>query len=103
MSDEPAKLRNPGVVAVLIGPDGRVVVSVNDFHLSAPGGCSTWEGQKWRCRTRLANALIAESCNGDVAKAIENYDAEKIMNRMIDQQGYRLHYIDIGHGVDLNG
>jgi hypothetical protein len=95
MGDEKPK----GVVAVLVGPDGRAVASASDFDLSGYGGYSLEEGQTHRIRDAIAHRVAEAMASSDFTKNMSTYERRKVVEAMIAKDGYRLHIIPIGHEV----
>jgi hypothetical protein len=82
-----------------IAPGGRVVASVSDFDRSGYGGFSLAEGQRHRCRNKLARAVVQETCSFAISDALELYDCGQIIERM-EHKGYRAHTVYIGHETE---
>jgi hypothetical protein len=86
-----------GVVAVFIAPDGHVVADYTDFERSGYGGFTLLEAQRIRCKRGLSRAVVERFAGVPLARAIDQYRADEIVDKMIQDQGYRKHFIIIGH------
>ncbi len=91
-----------GVTAVLIDPQGRVCASASDFDGGGSAGVSKKEAQTWRVRGRVSVDYIVAACNGYVAEAIRaGYPgAERLVENLVREHGFRLHYIEHGYPTD---
>lgn len=89
-----------GCVGLFIGPDGRVVAEVTDFERSGYGGFKLHEAQRIRCMRALNREIMSRFASRVLLNAISDYHAENIVDRMIEDQGYRKHFILIGHAED---
>ena len=87
----------PGLIQMLIAPDGRVVAHVADFQRSRYGGFSLLESQRVRCRDRLAGAVREAFASPQLTQAIDSYDARGIVDNLVNRHGYRTQEIVIGH------
>jgi hypothetical protein len=88
-----------GVVAVLVGKDGREIANCCDFHAGSPGGFTQQEAQRLRAKEGLASVVIRELSSPLLGDAIDNYHARQIVDRMCDN-GCRLIFIPIGYDAD---
>lgn len=86
-----------GVVGVVIGPDGHVAADATDFHRNRPAGFSIQEAQRIRVRDKLANEIVKRGCNDYIAKAMLGYDAQNLLSRLMNEHGFRVEYIPVGH------
>lgn len=84
-----------GVVAVLIGSDGREVTHAAAFGMSAPAGFKPREFQESRARRDLAMAAVRDLASPLLANAIDQYIAEQIMRAMCNN-GARVAICPIG-------
>lgn len=84
-----------GVVAVLLGPDGRVIANAADFKLDTPGGYSLREAQQYRCLRALAIAVVDACASPMLRDAIDLYTAERIVAKLVNN-GCKVHCIDVG-------
>jgi hypothetical protein len=89
-----------GVVAVMVGPDGREVCSVSHFGLDKPGGFELLEAQKHYAKVFLNGAVIRAMCSDDIAAVVRDYDAEQIVRALCEKKGYKVHMISIGHETE---
>lgn len=89
-----------GVVALFIGPDGYVWATGTDFAEGAWSGFTLVEAQTKRATDQMRRDFAVNTCNRAVADAMGLYDIEQIMRRMA---GYRVHVVEIGHGMDGSG
>jgi hypothetical protein len=88
-----------GMVAVIVGPDGREIAHAADFSPDRSSGISKEEAQSYRAKTRVMGALVERMCSGDFAKAIHSdgsYISEQIWSRMRDNLGYKMHVLPVG-------
>lgn len=85
-----------GMAAILTRSDGSVIASVIDCGRSRPGGYSVEQAQTQRARTALANAAIRALCVPDVAEVMRGYDAEQLVQSLVDQKGYRITTLPVG-------
>jgi len=97
-----AKILAKGVVAVLSAPDGRFTVSATDFQKSTPGGFTLRQSQERRAEETLARKLVEETCSPFIAKALQGYDAERLLQRLVMDQGFSMSIIPVGHDDDSN-
>ena len=89
---------NPkGVVAIMVGPDGRAVCSVSHFGLDKPGGFKLLEAQEHYARTFLNHAVMRAMVSDDIAAVIQDYDANQIIRDLCEKKGYKVHIISVGH------
>jgi hypothetical protein len=86
-----------GVVAILTDETGQVVASVTDFERQAPGGCSLFEGQKWRAQRMLSFAAIRAFCSPVIVKAMDEFRCDEIVNTLIHKHGFTRTIIPVGH------
>lgn len=85
-----------GVVAILLNDEGRTIASVTDFDTQSYGGFKLVDAQRHRVRTRLANEMVLQMSIPDFAKAMRGYDAERLMDQLVSQHGYRISVVEIG-------
>lgn len=85
-----------GVVGVFTDKEGRVIASVSDFDMSGYGGFSLLEAQKLRVRKDLSREVIRKYCSWAITEAIEPYDCEQIVRRLVEK-GARVTVIPVGH------
>ncbi len=90
---EPTK----GVVLVFLDEKGNAIAHAADFHLSAPGGFSLYEGQRARAKRDLAWSVCQAYASPNLTRAIEPYDRQKIMDTLCGRHGCKVHEIAIGH------
>lgn len=86
----------PGVVALFIGKDGRVLANASDFNSGGYGGFSLQQAQEMRAKRALSREVLSALSSPLVCEAIEAYDAEKIMNAMCSRCGCRVEIIAVG-------
>lgn len=86
-----------GVTLVLIDTKGRVRAHASDFERSGYGGFSLLEAQKLRCRRALAREFVTGGCHPDIAGALDNYDAEKVVQALVNNKSWVTTEIIIGH------
>ena len=86
-----------GVVAVLIAPDGHVIASVNDFTIGGAAGFEQYDTQKIRAQRQLSLMVLQETCAPYIAKAVDSYQADRIMDSLCHNQGFRVEVIAIGY------
>lgn len=86
-----------GVVAVLIGPDGREVANAADFGGGGPAGFSRVDAQAMRARRALALATMKALASPLLSNAIELYQAERLVEEMCRTGGCKVLSIPVGH------
>lgn len=96
-TNEPAMQPACGVVALLVGKDGRVIANVTDFNAGGYGGFSLKESQTIRAKRNLAISMMRELSSPLICSAIETHDAEKIMTAVCSRSGCRLEIVVVGH------
>jgi hypothetical protein len=84
------------MAAILTRSDGRVIASVIDCDLNRPGGFTVEEAQTQRARLKLANETVRTLCSDDVAAVLQGYGAEKLMDSLVHQKGYRVTVLPVG-------
>lgn len=89
-----------GVVVLFVGPDGYVWGRGVDFERQAAGGCSLQDSQSYRARNRLALDVMSRVLSPVFAKHLATYAFENVMERLRDQDGFKVHEIAIGHDND---
>jgi hypothetical protein len=92
MSTTPA-----GVIAVLIGPDGREVANAADFGGGGPAGFSQHETQARRAKQWLAHATMKALSSPLLSNAIDTYQAERLVDEMCRTGGCRVLTVPIGY------
>jgi hypothetical protein len=96
--EQPVRPRVPkGVVAVLVGSDGRDIANAADFSAGAPAGFQRQEAQESRVRRALAVATMAALASPRLSDAIDVYTAERIMRTMCDERGCRVVIVPVGY------
>lgn len=85
-----------GVVAVLVGPDGRELANAADFSRGAPAGFSSLQYQDALARRALALNAVARLSSSTMAGAVDMYLAEQIMHAMCNK-GCRVMTLPVGH------
>ena len=88
-----------GVVAVLVSPQGRVVAEATDFSLGGSAGVSQQEAQRYRVKKAVAHEYLRGMVNGDLfaVLAAEFPGPERIVQKLVADHGYRLHFTDVGY------
>lgn len=72
----------PGVVGVYVDKNGRAIVSVADFNPDGVNGMRLREGQEWRVRRKLAQAIVVAYCSPVISDALDDYDCEQIVGKL---------------------
>jgi hypothetical protein len=85
-----------GVVAVLVGPDGRELAHAAEFGAGAPAGFTPREFQESCARRALAMATMRALASPLLSDAIESYTADQILRAMCNR-GCRIVVVPIGH------
>ena len=85
-----------GIVAVLVGPDGRELANVSNFGGGGPAGISQRERQESRACRSLALAAMSALASNILSAAISSYMAEQILCEMC-QKGCRILIVPIGY------
>lgn len=86
-----------GVIAVLIGPDGREVANAADFGGGGPAGFSQKETQTMRAKQRLSHATMKALASPLLSNAIDTYQAERLVDEMCRTGGCRVLTIPTGY------
>ena len=81
-ADTDTKKNPQGVVAVLVGPDGRELANVAEFGSSRPGGMTQREAQESRAHRSLALAAVVALASNIMSDAVSIYIAEQILREM---------------------
>ncbi len=89
-----------GVVAIFTDENGHVIASVNDFDRSGYGGCKLVEAQRMRAERMLAYAVVNAYCSPRLVRAIEDYQAQHIVRRLITDHGCKRTIVEIGYGTE---
>jgi hypothetical protein len=87
-----------GVVAVLVGADGREIANAADFDAGAPAGFRRQEAQESRARRALALATMNALASPRLVEAIDACTAERIMRTMCNEGGCRVVIVAVGNG-----
>ena len=95
-SDTDTNKTPKGIVAVLVGPDGRELANASNFGGGGPAGISQRERQESRACRSLALAAMAALASNILSAAISNYMAEQILCEMC-QKGCRILIVPIGY------
>lgn len=95
MSD--AETQAKGVIAILTDPDGRVVGHAADFSADGYGGFSLQQAQSYRARRRLALNVVRDGCAHYIAKAMDGYDCDGVVQRLVGSHGFKQTEVNIGH------
>lgn len=94
----PLKAKAAGVVLVFLDEHGHAIAHAADFERSAPGGCTLSEGQRYRARRLLAFAVCNAYASPMLTRALESYDAERIVERLVRVNGCTIQEVLVGHG-----
>ena len=86
-----------GVVLVFLDEKGNAIAHASDFDRSAPGGFSLREGQRSRAERQLAWAVCEAYASPMFTRGIDAYDRQRIMHRLRDAHGCKVHEVLIGH------
>lgn len=86
-----------GVVLVFIDERGHAIAHAADFERSAPGGLTLAEGQRYRARRALAHEVCNAYASPMLTRALESYDCERIVERLVRVNGCTIHEVLIGH------
>jgi hypothetical protein len=84
-----------GVVAILTAPNGVVMASVIDCEPEKSGHATIAEGQEYRARHALSDAMLRAMCNHDIAEVMSGYQSLEIMRSLVRTKGYRVTTIDL--------
>lgn len=87
-------------VAAVFAVDGRVIAHVTDFNRSTPGGFTMQEAQEHRAKARLGAAVIREMASSLLCSALDDYDCERIMNKI---KGGKVYVFPIGPAAPTVG
>lgn len=85
----------PGVVLVFIDEDGNAIAHAADFNSTGYGGFTLQEAQRIRTKRKLAINVCNAYSSPQFTRGIQDYDAEQIMQRLIDKHGCHVHEINI--------
>lgn len=94
-----------GIVGILIDNTGYVRASATDFTEGGAAGFTEWQRQKICAKNRVAKEFISDHMMEDLADAINDHysNAFDIVDRLIRDKGWRLHFVAIGYeGIDPN-
>ena len=88
-----------GVVAVLVSPQGRVVAEATDFSHGGSAGVSQQEAQRYRVKKAVARDYLRAMVNGELfaVLASEYPGPERIVQKLVSDHGYRLHFTEVGY------
>lgn len=89
-----------GVIALLIGPNGHVWASAPDFDRSGYGGFSMAQGQELRAKRALAYQYLRAIAHPALAKSISPYGAERIVQDVCRECGYKVVIVAIGYDTE---
>lgn len=87
----------PGVIQMVMWPDGRVLATVQDFERSGYGGFSLLEAQRIRCRRRIGRAVVDALGHEILGMCLDEHDLRHMLDRMTSLHGYRVHEVVVGH------
>lgn len=94
----------PGFVMVFCDEHGRPIAHVADFERDAPGGFSLQDAQRLRCKRMLGIEIVRAYASPQLSRAFDAYEAERVMQRLVDKHGCRIAEIPVGYkGRDDNG
>lgn len=85
-----------GIVLVFLDEKGHAIAHAADFDRSAPGGFTLQEGQRRRAERQLAWAVCEAYASPMFARGIDAYDRERIMHRLRDVHGCKVHEVVVG-------
>lgn len=88
----------PGIVAVLIDPNGNAVAHAADFDTYEFGGFSLKDCQCTRVEIGIARAMVDAYCRSEISTLIDDVEAEQLLLRARNV-GFRLEFVQVGHGT----
>lgn len=98
MTDAAPKPEPPyGMVAIFIDPSGRVIASVTDFARDVYGGVSLQKAQTYRVQRRLELEVVKACCSDIIVRAMDDYDCEQLVARLVRKCGCKVSLIPVGH------
>lgn len=86
-----------GVVLVFIDEEGREIASVSDFNRTGYGGWSLRDAQNLRARRALAMKVCNAYSSSQLVRAIDAYDAERIIDRLVKDHACKIATVVVGH------
>lgn len=84
-----------GVVLVFVNESGRHVANAACFKQSASGGYRLEDAQRLRARRSLARAVVDAYASRDLARAIDDYTAETIMDKLVREHGCHVALVNV--------
>ena len=97
MAEAPQAL---GVVMVFTDEHGRFITEATDFDPQAFSSFTVKHSQEIRCRKLLARRVIEAYASPQLARAIGEYEGEKIINQLRDAHKCQVRTIYVGHADD---
>ena len=92
------KMTTPkGFVAVLVNESGREIATATDFDSFRTSGFKLKESQRIRVKRKLARAMIGTCCATYMEDVIDEYDASKIMDALVDKKNFKVVLVEVGY------
>lgn len=92
MSTKPPR----GIVGIFTDKLGRVVATVAEFGTDCYGRCSLRESQTYRAKHMLNLEVVRGYCSEMIHEAFENYDCDKIVQRLV-RGGATVTFVPVGY------
>lgn len=86
-----------GVVALMIGDDGHVWATATDFDRSSYGGFELHQAQRIRARAALRREFVSRVCNTGIARALDDYTVDRMVEDLVRDEGHHEAFVLIGH------
>lgn len=99
MTDKAAKPhpKISGIGAILTDTDGDIVAHAFDFDRSSYGGFKLWEAQRIRAKKAVIREYIDRYCYGVMAKGIDEYTRERIVEKLRTDKALKMTFIAFGY------
>ena len=88
-----------GVIAIMISPDGDVIATADDFHLSRPGGFQIWEAQRSRARDRIAYEALRAYSSPALSENLGGYERDLLLKHLL-KNGHKIFYRGLGYDAE---
>ena len=85
-----------GVVLVFIDEKGHAIAHAADFDRSGYGGYTLADSQSVRARRQLAINVVNAYASTQLARAVDAYDAERMVQRLCQTHGCKIQEVIIG-------
>jgi hypothetical protein len=89
--------RARGVLLVFIDEKGHAIAHAADFDPQTYGGFTLIEGQRHRAKRALSFAVANAYASPNFVRGMDDYDCERVMERLRRAHGCTVHEVAIGH------